>query len=306
MQVMEFGKIDSPNGIDFSLPVDAASNVALLSGTVLAGRYLRLGLTGWGERSWVGQLYPNGTKTQQFLAHYSLSFNSVELNSTFYGLPSERTLLQWLEATPESFRFFPKVWRAISHCSDLGFASQAVRDYIDTITGMGVRHGGSFLQLPPGYSETRKTELLRFLAAWPNELKLFLEFRDTKWLEDQMVLDTMESGGLGLVITDTPGHRELLHMRLTIPRTVIRFVASGYASIDDLRIREWASRLDHWFGAGLEEAAFFCHQPENSSAPQLARRCQTAFLNQDSSAIPATPEILDHASRQGNLFATSC
>jgi len=302
---MEFGKIDSPEGIDFSLPSDHAANRSMLAGLQPARGLLYLGLTGWGERSWAGGLYPQGTKPPQFLAQYACSFNSVELNSTFYGLPTARTLTQWLEATPESFRFFPKVWKLISHRSDLGMGSQAWKTYADMAISMGTRHGGSFLQLPPGHSEARESGLLRFLDLWPEGPRLYLEFRDTAWLESDRILDILEKKACGLVITDTPGHRELLHMRLTVPRTIVRFVASGYPAIDELRIGDWGIRLNDWFESGLEEAAFFCHEPDNGQAPSLAQRCRKAFQDHDLTAIPPIPEILDHASRQGNLFATA-
>lgn len=302
---MEFGKIDSPEGIDFALPPDHANRGSVLSGEPFHDRCFHLGLTGWGEREWVGSLYPEGTRPNQFLPHYCLSFSSVELNSTFYGLPKEEVLKQWRNNTPDHFRFYPKVWRVISHRTDLGLSTGAVKDFVRMTHGLEGKLGGSFLQLPPGFSEIKRTALLRFLEAGPTDSTLFLEFRDIGWLEDNTIMEAATAARFGLVITDTPGRRDLLHMRLCIPRTMIRFVASGFPEIDAKRIQDWAVRLDDWFRNGLQEVAFFCHQPDNRHAPDLARLCRQTFQQPDLSHIPPIPEIIDHATRQGNLFASA-
>ena len=80
---------------------------------MIKGYYL--GCSIWGNKDWVGELFTKDAKTKDFLQQYASVFNTVEGNTTFYGLPSEATVARWREETSEGFRFAFKFSRAISH-----------------------------------------------------------------------------------------------------------------------------------------------------------------------------------------------
>jgi len=74
-----------------------------------------LGCPIWSFKGWVGNFYPEGTKASEFLREYARRLTTVEGNTTFYAVPAQKTLENWVEEMPEMFRFCPKVPKAISH-----------------------------------------------------------------------------------------------------------------------------------------------------------------------------------------------
>jgi uncharacterized protein YecE (DUF72 family) len=302
---MEFGRIDQLTDVSFLMPEDNPANKFTFSDEQIIHRTIYVGLTGWGEKEWLANIYPRGTKSTSFLSSYARSFNSVELNSTFYGIPSEKVLKKWIVETPDDFRFFPKVWRSISHRSNFGTMDDAFHTYIEMLSHLGYRVQASFLQLPPYFGGARTNELASFISRWPAEHKLFVEFRDREWLDDEPIMDLMQSKGVGLVITDVAGRRDLLHMRVLSNQAFIRFVASGDPSIDTCRLNQWRERLHDWYEKGLEWVAFFCHEPVNKAAPDLARTVSRIFNQTDSFNIPKIKDILNYETTQKSIFEAS-
>ena len=93
---MEFGKVSSEEleQIDFSLPNDHSDTRTVLPGKP-SNPTIRVGCAKWGRKDWIGKIYPKGTKEADFLEHYARYFNSIELNATFYRMPSERQTSGW-------------------------------------------------------------------------------------------------------------------------------------------------------------------------------------------------------------------
>src|SRR6185437_1532199 len=108
---MEFGKVPYIDNIDFTLPPDDPVTEQLWQrlGCVPADQPLRVyvGGTEWGRVSWVGRAYPLGAKPKDFLTYYSRQFNTIELNTLFYGVQSPAVIQRWASAVGEGFRFCP-------------------------------------------------------------------------------------------------------------------------------------------------------------------------------------------------------
>ncbi len=302
---MEFGRVDQLTDISFHLPDDNPANKLSFADRQLVDRSIYIGLTGWGEKAWLENIYPSGTKPNSFLRSYARSFNCVELNSTFYGIPTEQVINKWLLETPEEFRFFPKVWRAISHRPILRAQDSTFQVFIDMLYQFGNRVKASFLQLPPGFGPSRYYELESFIHCWPIEHRLLIEFRDRQWLENEPIMDLMKSRRVGLVITDVAGRRDLMHMRVLGMSTLIRFVACGDSSLDQFRLKQWEERLENWYSRGLDWIAFFCHEPQNGLAPALARMAKSILNQNDNFIIPKIKDILDYETTQKSIFETS-
>ena len=267
---MEFGQVADPRRVSFQFPPEPVSNSHVLAGHPVAQSKLYLGLTGWSEKAWLGQIYPRGTTPAQFLAAYGRVYDSVELNSTFYRIPSDDLIDRWRKAVPVGFRFCPKVHQGISHQPDLGLNSGLAQEFIEQMHRFGEALGAAFLQLPPWFSRDRIPRLARFLDLWPVSAPLYLEPRHPDLLMADEFLELLELPQLGLVQTDVAGHREFVHLRLDQSGTIIRFVACGEREIDLQRLINWAHKLQDWFAQGLQTAYFFCHQPDNRLAPGLA------------------------------------
>ena len=246
-------------------------------------------------KEWVGTIYPKNAKPKDFLAHYARQFNTIELNSTHYGIPNELTIRKWHGQVSEDFRFCPKVLQRISHSRELspdGPVNQ-IKQFCEAMMGFKVKLGPCFIQLPPYFSVDRLPVLAEFIQRWNDysympqigqPIPLAVEVRHESWFEDPEHLESLaqvlEFHHISTVITDVAGRRDVCHARLTTNDAVIRFVGNGLHRTDYTRIDAWAERLNRWFNIGLKNAYFFTHEPDNILAPELA-----VYLAQKATAI---------------------
>ena len=273
---MEFGKLADISGVDFTLPPDHPANGRLLSGlpTREGPPRLYIGCTGWSMKEWVGSVYPTGTKSKDYLRHYSRQFNTIELNTTHYRIPEPGTIQRWYEESAPDFRFCPKIPQSISHSNNLGLGTELIPLFCDSIQGLAEKLGCCFLQLPPYFDQSRLPQLEKFLQAFPRHIPLALELRHHSWFESTQTGDALfellEHYRISTVITDVAGRRDILHMRLATGTVILRFVGNGLHPTDFSRADSWVKRLTHWYEAGLEELFLFAHEPDNLHAPELA------------------------------------
>lgn len=272
---MKFGKLTSIEGIDFKLPdTPPATQSVLEASNPLSSANCFVGCTGWSMKEWVGKVYPPKTSQRQFFHHYSRQFNTIELNSTHYRIPSPSTLQKWREESPEDFRFCPKVLQQLSHRQQLGIHQPTFHEFWRSILGLGDKLGCCFLQLPPYFGKDRLTELQQFLASIPSEVSLAVEFRHESWFADEEAFlpafEALKKVGANAVITDVAGRRDVLHHYLPIPEVFVRFVGNGLHATDYTRIDAWVERLEEWREAGLQRVWFFPHEPDNLLAPELS------------------------------------
>ncbi len=282
---MKFGKLADLNGVHFSFPVEPLANRARLE------RYERgegddlpviyIGATGWSMKEWVGTWYPEKTKSADFLKQYGKLFNTIELNTTHYRIPSPELTKTWYASVPDDFRFCPKVPQSISHRNDFALGQPHLADFVASLDSLQEKFGCAFIQLPPYFSADRLPALERFLDRWPRLLPLAVEVRHESWFSDpfatEALMDALAARGVAAVITDVAGRRDVLHNYITAPRTMIRFVGNGLVPTDFTRLEAWAEKLREW---NLPETYFFPHQPDNLLSPDaaawFARHLETA------------------------------
>jgi uncharacterized protein YecE (DUF72 family) len=235
--------------------------------------WLRLGAPAWSHRDWIGTLYPRGSTARDWLQLYATKLGAIELNSTFYALPSYATIDRWGESTPPSFRFCPKVPRAISHELSSGELAQRVSAFVTCLRRLGARLGPALLQLPERVGPDALSTIAAALPAFPADFALALEVRHPDWFRGaslrEELLALLEARRVGTVITDVAGRRDVSHGSLTTPSVFVRFVGEGGHATDEPRSEAWLARLLEWRAAGLESAYFFVHQPDDILAPQL-------------------------------------
>jgi len=274
---MEFGRV-TPKELEklsLHLPTDPAGNKTILQS---GGKKVKawLGTSKWGRKEWVGKLYPKGTRDSQFLREYVKHFNAIELNATHYQIYKPEEIAKWAgKVTGKDFRFCPKVTNSISHYSGFNNTEAATQAFMESIRAFGPALGPALLQVSEKYSPAQREPLYQYLQSWPPDLLLFLELRHPEWYEDKTVfnelLSTLIQLKMGLVITDTAGRRDVVHMNLTIPKAFIRFVGNSLHASDYTRIDEWAERLQIWIDQGLEEFYFFIQMPDEALTPKLAQ-----------------------------------
>lgn len=303
---MEFGKTSDLSSVDFRLPADPSRTTDILANTGKAGPFrLYLGATGWSIREWVGLLYPKGTKAADYLHHYSRQFNTIEFNTTYYRLPDASLIHRWNEQSADDFRFCPKVMQAISHSRDFALEGALVDRFCEAMQLFGEKMGPCFLQLPPhfGPSVNNMKRLEALLGRFV--VPLCVELRHPGWFADaaagEALFQLLEKFGAGTVITDVAGRRDVCHMTLTAPVSMVRFVGNDLHASDLKRLQDWAQRLMQWGEQGLREAYFFMHQLDEQKVP---RACQQFLQNFDKWQIPLEvrcPQIIS-GGEQLSLF----
>jgi uncharacterized protein YecE (DUF72 family) len=130
-------------------------------------QHYHLGCPIWSNKDWVGKLFSADAKQKDFLPQYASVFNTVEGNTTFYGLPTPKTIARWREETPVGFKFSLKFPRAISHDKRLKNADSETDAFLDVLSSLGDRTGPSFLQLPPSFGPSDLPLLASFLGSLP-------------------------------------------------------------------------------------------------------------------------------------------
>lgn len=268
---MKFGKVDDPSSIHFDLPPDHISTKDLLEkyGTN-APPAIYVGSAKWNRKD-LKNFYPRGTKDE--LLYYATQFNAIEMNSTFYRIFPQEQIIKWRDKTPSNFKFFPKIYQGISHFKQLKDVSESVDQFLASIIHFEEKLGTVFLQLNERFKPTAFEKLEKFIIEWPTDVDLSIEVRHEEWYSDPLIAnklsELLEKHGIGNTIVDTPGRRDLLHMRLTTPRPFIRFVSTTLV-YDISRIDQWVERISKWNNEGLEQIGFFVHQAMEEDAQLLA------------------------------------
>lgn len=274
---MEFGKLQDISKVNFTLPQDHPDTIHVLQalgkppGTALR---IYIGATGWGNQEWVGKWYPPATRSSDFLQHYTHQFRTIELNTTYYRIPDPATIQRWIKYCTPGFKFCPKIPQIISHEKYLLHTETETEQFCAAIRPLGYHLGPCFLQLPPGLGIGQFPRVEHYAHHFPQDIPLAIEFRHESWFEQNPITDEafhyLIHNHIGTVITDVAGRRDALHMRLTTPTLMLRFVGNGLHPTDFSRIDEWVQRLVKWNRLGLQEAYIFLHEPDTLDVPELA------------------------------------
>ena len=259
---------------------------------------LYIGCPVWSFKGWVGNFYPEDSKPKDFLREYSRRVTTIEGNTTFYAVPAQKTVEGWVADTPSTFRFCPKVPKAISHEGTLVDNIPRARQFIDVMSRLGERLGPMFLQLPPRFSPQVIAELEAFLNDWPSEVRLAVEVRHMDWFDspfNEELNQLLASHDMARVTIDTRPIRDLAGDEIldgttygslvgtrerkpdvpVIPTRTTDFVFIRYIGHPDLKfndsfLKEWETYLASQLKEGAD-AYVFCHSPENLTAPMIAQ-----------------------------------
>lgn len=296
---MKFGSVDNPGEIDFSLPDDHPGTAGVLSNSKSSGKpSIYVGCAKW-NRQELKYFYPRGTKDE--LEYYATQFNAIELNATHYRNFPEDTVHDWYTKVPEDFRFFPKVYRLISHLKWLNEIEEPVQEYLDSVVHFKDKLGTIFLQVRDNFAPKFFDRVESFVELWPKDIPLAMEFRHSGWFSDKKVAEDLyqllEENSIANVLVDTAAHRELLHMRLTNSEAFIRYVGANDASDYD-RLDEWVGRLKTWQDQGIQKIHFFVHQNEEKASPRLAAH----FIEGLNAELESNLKVPKVDEERGDLF----
>jgi len=273
---VKFGKTHNIESIDFRLPPNCLSNEPfLLNREKKEGNKasIFLGCPVWRDKSFVGKIYSKSAKTEDYLALYAKSFRSIELNSTYYALPSKKTILDWCAKVPTGFKFCPKVPSELANERSLGISDSLFKDFFMRMDLFSDHLGPLLLQLGPYFDLSRWSALIKFIQLFPKNMRLAIEFRNPEWFFPEnfkKLIGHLRSFGVILVCTDVAGRRDVCHAALTSQQIMVRFTGNGLHQSDYERSKDWANLISKWMDIGLEEAFFFFHQPVEGDCVEVA------------------------------------
>jgi uncharacterized protein YecE (DUF72 family) len=234
-------------------------------------RHMRVsvGTSGYAYKEWKGHFYPADLKAQEFLRFYGSRFGSVEINNTFYRMPTEKLLLQWAAQVPDGFSFVLKASQKITHRKRLKECGEELQYFLRTANVLGAKLGPTLFQLPPNLKQDLP-RLLDFLSLIPHTWRAAFEFRHASWF-DETVYGALREHNAALVVAETdPDDSEL-----AVP--FVATAAFGYlrlrrAAYDAAALRAWAERVKSQ--AWGEAYVFFKHEDE-ATGPRLAAEFMT-------------------------------
>ncbi len=218
---------------------------------------------GWSYSFWINKLYPSGTPARKFLSEYAKHFDTVEADSTFYRLPSEKTISTWKSETPQSFRFAAKFPRLITHTKMLKDSERNTRFFVTRLSPLKEKLGPLLVQLPPQFTFGHLAALKRFLETLPEQHRYALEVRNKTLLIPE-VFSLLKEHNVALAIVDKPslsfGEKltaDFAYVRWEGDRKTVRGTI-GEIEIDRSKdTQEWAKRLKRFENPGTEAFGYF-------------------------------------------------
>ncbi|HZS05147.1 MAG TPA: DUF72 domain-containing protein [Blastocatellia bacterium] len=167
---------------------------------------VHIGAQGWNYDDWVGPFYPRGTRGADYLDVYVKAFDTVEIDSSFYAIPSEQSVKSWRARAPAGFTYSLKLTQEITHQNRLTESGDVLARFCERARAMGDRLALILIQMPPDFSPRSMGALGKFLPLLPADLRFAIEFRDRGWLGGdtvERVLELLTAHRVALALTDS-------------------------------------------------------------------------------------------------------
>jgi uncharacterized protein YecE (DUF72 family) len=227
---------------------------------------LFVGTSGYSYKEWKGNFYPEKLPDREMLPFYAKQFSTVEINHSFYRMPTETALLNWANAVPEGFRFALKANQKITHIQRLRECESTLKRFLEvaSVLNDGNHLGPILVQLPPNFKFDRHL-LEDFLALRPPAFLFAFEVRHPSWYTDETysVLRQYQTA-LCLSETEKQTPREVL----TAGFTYVRLRLETYTA---KQLAVWKKRLDTWLAEGID-IYVYCKHEDSGKAPAYARQ----------------------------------
>ncbi len=223
---------------------------------------IHVGASGYGYKEWKGVFYPAKTSAGDMLRFYSGRFDTVEINNTFYRMPTERLLESWAGQVPEGFIFALKAPQVITHIKRLKNVESEIMYLLRTVSVLLGRLGPILFQFPATFRPDRRL-LEDFLGLLPNAMSIAFEFRNPSRL-DEGVLNLLRTEGRSLCTGDSE-ENPATEIISTAPWGYLRLRRSDYT---DAELARWRDKIiaQNW------EKAFVFFKHEGEAGPEMALR----------------------------------
>jgi uncharacterized protein YecE (DUF72 family) len=225
-----------------------------------------VGTSGYAYKEWKGHFYPVDLKAADFLRYYAGRFDTVEINATFYRMPTEKMLQGWAAQVPDGFTFVLKAPQRITHHKRLKECGEELQFFLRTANVLGPRLGPTLFQLPPNMKKDLP-RLQDFLAMVPQTWRPAFEFRHASWFDDD-VFGVLRAHGAALVAADTDPEESGITVPF-VPTAPWGYLRLRRVVYDDATLGEWVKRIR---ATDWEDAFVFFKHEDEGTGPKLAAR----------------------------------
>lgn len=245
---------------------------------------LHIGTQGWNYSAWVGGFYPDGTRAGDFLRVYARAFRTVEVDSTFYAVPSQAAVRAWRERTPAEFIFALKLPQAVTHEGRLRDPTGVTEQFFDRVRELGPKLGPVLVQLGPDLGPEELPALVSFLPRLPSDVRVAIEFRSRGWMTPG-VLALLREHDIAAALVDGPWVPRRWMLELALRPTArfhyIRWMGPNRDLVDHSRIQaDRLPELERWRDAvqalpsGVADVYAYSSNYFAGHAPRTARDFQ--------------------------------
>ncbi len=223
---------------------------------------LRIGTSGYSYKEWKGTFYPEDLAAAKMLSWYAERLGTVEINNTFYRMPTTKLLSTWASQVPDSFRFVLKVSQKITHFKRLKGVEEDTEYLVQTAGTLGPKLGALLVQIPPNFARDDE-RLAGFLGLLPPGMLVALEVRHPSWREPD-VFSVLEKHRVALVISQTDEDPEPALVR-TAPWGYLRLRRADYTEAD---LWQWLEKI---LAQKWQKAFVFIKHEGAAKGPEMAR-----------------------------------
>jgi uncharacterized protein YecE (DUF72 family) len=222
----------------------------------------RIGCSGWSYKDWVGPFYPPGTEPKEYIKLYSRAFDSVEVDSSFYRIPTASMISHWKSATPPGFVFCPKLPKKITHENKLENFEPTLLYFYSVFSKLGDKLGPICVQLPPSVKvEKHKAVMEKFVSSLDPKFKHAIEFRHESWFTPE-TYKLLEKNKVSLAWSinqylETPPEvtADFLYLRMVGTREITQF--NGIQKEMREEMERWAKELKEKRASVHDSFVFF-------------------------------------------------
>ena len=240
--------------------------MTVVEGAIPQAGQIRVGTSGYSYKAWKGSFYPEKLPDREMLQFYSQQLQTVEINHSFYRMPTENLLSQWAKAVPEGFRFALKANQQITHIQRLRNSENTLKRFLEvaSVLNDGDHLGPILVQLPPTFKFDRPL-LDEFLSLRPPAFLFAFEVRHASWYtEETYELLRRHQTALCMAETDEQAPPEII----TANFTYVRLRREEYTP---KQLIAWRKRFDAWTKQGVDVYAY-CKHEDAGKAPAYARQ----------------------------------
>lgn len=258
----------------------------------MANGKILIGTSGFSYKDWLGNFYPTFCSTQDFLKFYCSRFKTVEIDSTFYRIPTVETVARWYRNSSRDFIFTAKFPRAVTHEGNISERISAARAFLSVMDNLKEKRGPLLMQFPYSFKPDCRMILYELLEAMPASQQMAVELRHKGWLDDDGLMERLRKKNFALCLIDHPWMPRLnlrtadfLYLRFLGDRKKIE---SDFSYVRNDRRQEmdwWKKVITSHAEAGHRVYAYF-NNHYSGHAPTTAMRMSSLVSENETKEQP--------------------